>query len=78
MRDECMAPNGKQRALMFQMNVVDRQIDQKVRLLLRLEKFVVERDRAPERDYGSKQDGVAPKRAMNTKKDIAPFSCKPL
>jgi hypothetical protein len=39
MRNECMAPNGRQRALMLQMNAVDRRIDQKVRLLLRLEKF---------------------------------------
>jgi hypothetical protein len=39
MRDECMAPNRKQRALMLQMNVVNRQIDQEVRLLLALEKF---------------------------------------
>jgi hypothetical protein len=57
MRDECMAPNRKQRALMLQMNVVDRQIDQKVRLLLRLENFAADRGRAPEPGRRSKQDG---------------------
>jgi hypothetical protein len=39
MRDERMAPNRKQRVWILQMNVVDRRIDQKVRLLLTLEKF---------------------------------------
>jgi hypothetical protein len=48
MRDECMAPNRKQRASMLQMNVVDRQIDQKVRSLLTLEKFAADRRRATE------------------------------
>jgi hypothetical protein len=78
MRAECMAPNKKQRALMLQMNAVDRRIDQKVRLLLTLQKFVADRDRATEPDRGSKQDGPHRKRAMGTKKDIAPCSCKPL
>jgi hypothetical protein len=57
MRDECMAPNRNHRALMLQMNVVDRQIDQKVRLLLRLEKFAADRDPAPEPNGRSKRDG---------------------
>jgi hypothetical protein len=61
MRDECMALNRMQRALMLQMNVVDRRIDQKVRLLLRLEKFAADRGRATEPD-GRRE------RAMSTKK----------
>jgi hypothetical protein len=54
---------------MLQINVLDRQIDQKVRSLLTLEKFAADRDRAPEPDGRRK-------RAMNTKKDIAPYSRK--
>jgi hypothetical protein len=73
MRDECMAPNGKQRASMLQMNVVDRRIDQKVRSLLTLEKFGADRGRTTEPDGRSKQDGRS-ERAMNTKKDIAPYA----
>jgi hypothetical protein len=57
MRDEGMAPNRKQCALMLQMNVVDRQIDQKVRLLVTLEKFAADRGSASERDGRSKRDG---------------------
>jgi hypothetical protein len=56
MRDECMAPNRKQRASILQMNVVDRQIDQKVRLL-RLEKFAADRNRATERMAGANGAG---------------------
>jgi hypothetical protein len=43
---------------MLQMNVVDRQINQKVRLLLRLEKFAAHRGRATEPEGRSKQDGL--------------------
>jgi hypothetical protein len=56
MRDECIAPNKKS-ALMFQMNAVDRRIDQKVRLLLTLEKWAADRDRATEPNGRSKRDG---------------------
>jgi hypothetical protein len=59
MRDECMAPNRKQRALMLQMNVVDRQIDQNVRSLLTLQKFAAGRDRATEPDGRSKTGRTA-------------------
>ncbi|MGH9447378.1 MAG: hypothetical protein ACRD3O_16830 [Terriglobia bacterium] len=41
MREECLAPNAKQRALMSQLSVTDRQIDQKVRLLLAVQKAAV-------------------------------------
>jgi hypothetical protein len=54
MRDERMGPNGKQCALMFQMNVVYRQINQKVRLLVTLEKFA---GRAPSRVAGANRTG---------------------
>jgi hypothetical protein len=73
--NECMAPNRKQRALILQMNVVDRQTDQKVRSLLTLEKFAEHRDRFTEPGRRSKQDGRR-ERAMSTKKDIAPYSRK--
>jgi hypothetical protein len=46
MRDECMAPNRKQRASMLRMNAVHRRINQKARLLLTLKKFAADRDRA--------------------------------
>jgi hypothetical protein len=78
MHHECMAPNGKYRALMLQMNAVARQIDQKVRSLLTLQKFAANRDRAPEPEGRDKRGGPHRKRAMSTKKDIAPYPCKSL
>jgi hypothetical protein len=72
-----MAPNRKQRALMLQMNAVDRWIDQRIRLLLRLEKFTADRSRATEPDGGANRT-AALERVMSTKKDIAPHPIKPL
>jgi hypothetical protein len=57
LRDECMAPNRRQRALMLQMNVVERPIDQRVQSLLTLEKFGMDSGRATEPDGRHKQDG---------------------
>jgi hypothetical protein len=76
MRDECVAPNRKRRALMLQMNAVDLRISQNFRLLT-LEKFGADRDRATEPDGGSKRGRPAGESAEH-KKDIAPYSLKPL
>jgi hypothetical protein len=70
-----MAPNGRQRALMLQMNAVDRRIDQEVRLLLRLEKFGRTGTLPPSRIVGANGTG-RPERVMSTKKDMAPYSRK--
>jgi hypothetical protein len=48
--------------LMLQMNAVDRRIDQKVRLLLTVQKFAAERDRATKPDPRSNQEGPAGER----------------
>jgi hypothetical protein len=47
---------------MLQMNAVDRRIDQKVRLLLTVQKFAAERERATKPDPRSNQDGPAGER----------------
>jgi hypothetical protein len=75
MRDERMGPNRKQRALMLQMNAVDRRIDQEVPAAAHIRKFGADRGRATEPDGRSKQHGRR-ERAMSTKKDIAPYSRK--
>jgi hypothetical protein len=72
-----MAPNRRQHALMLQMNAVDRRTDERVRLLLTLEKFAPHRDRVTEPN-GGVNGTAAPARVMSTKKDIAPYSLKPL
>jgi hypothetical protein len=77
MRDERLAPKRKRRASILQMNVVDRQTDQKVRSLLTLEKFGSDRDGATKPDGRGKQDG-RPERVISTKKDIAPHCRKSL
>jgi hypothetical protein len=46
MRDECLAPNSKHRALLSQLSLIDRRIDQEMRLLLTLQKVAAERERA--------------------------------
>jgi hypothetical protein len=56
MLDERLAPTGKQRTLLNQMSIIDRRIDQKIRLLLTLQKAAAER---LERDY-EKQKGSSP------------------
>jgi hypothetical protein len=58
MRDECLAPNNNQRDLMIQMTMVDRRIDQKIRLLLTLQKFDADRDRASETPRRGKKNGA--------------------
>jgi hypothetical protein len=46
MREECLAPNAKHRALMSQISVTDRQIDLKIRLLVALQRAAAD-DREP-------------------------------
>jgi hypothetical protein len=57
MRDERLAPNHKQRDLMAQMNMIDRRIDQKIRLLLTLQKFEADRDRDSAPGRRSEEEG---------------------
>jgi hypothetical protein len=57
MRDECLAPNSKQRALLIYLGMIDRQIDQKICLLLTLQEFAADREgvtRAHQQDKGDK------------------------
>jgi hypothetical protein len=57
MRDECLAPNSKQRALLSQLSMIDRRIDQEVRLLLTLQKVAEERERAEDAHQESDKNG---------------------
>jgi hypothetical protein len=50
MLEECLAPNSKQCAVLTQISIIERRIDQKVRLLLHLQKAAADRRRAEERD----------------------------
>jgi hypothetical protein len=60
MRDECFAPNSKQRALVSQLSLIDRRIDQKIRLLLTLQKVGGDRERAEDSHPDKDKGGLSP------------------
>jgi hypothetical protein len=76
MRDECMAPNRKQRALMLQMNAVERRIGQKVPAAAQIRK--IQGGQGPCHRAGSWEQTGWTGESDEHKKDIAPYSRMPL
>jgi hypothetical protein len=66
MREECLGPTGKQRVLMGQMGAVDRRIDQKIRLLITLQKVEQKRAAAREPQSQPQEDGEGREEAGRT------------
>ena len=69
MREECLAPTAQQRWLMREMNMIDRQISQKTRLLLEMERSERESREHLEGPEGS-GGGASDRRHSQEKKNV--------